>query len=109
MSPWRATATDWRRTASRSPLIANAWGARLSVITGGIGCLLATAWVAAKTPALRSYRRDDRQTQPEWSEFICNEDTSHVQIGDQNYKLSPEGFLMPVRRGQKPPDLKHFQ
>jgi len=58
---------------------------------------------------MRSYRRDDRQTQPEWSEFICNEDTSHVQIGDQNYKLSPEGFLMPVRRGQKPPDLKHFQ
>ena len=57
----------------------------------------------------RSYRRDAQQTQPEWSEFICSEDPSHVQIGDQNYKLSPEGFLMPVRRGQKPPDLKHFQ
>ena len=57
----------------------------------------------------RSYRRDAQQTQPEWSEFICSEDISHIQIGDQNYKLSPEGFLMPVRRGQKPPDLKYFQ
>ncbi len=38
-------------------LVANAWGAPLSVVTGGIGCLLATAWVARKTPALRAYRR----------------------------------------------------
>ena len=58
---------------------------------------------------IRSYRRDAQQTQPEWPEFICSEDISHVQIGDQNYKLSPEGFLMPVRRGQKPPDLKYFR
>jgi MFS family permease len=32
-------------------------GARSSVVTGGIGCLVATAWIAAKTPALRHYRR----------------------------------------------------
>jgi len=32
-------------------------GARLSVVTGGVGCLIATAWIAAITPALRSYRR----------------------------------------------------
>jgi hypothetical protein len=57
----------------------------------------------------RSYRRDAQQAKPEWSEFVCNEDTTHVQVGDQNYKLSPEGLLMPVRRGQKPPDLKYFK
>jgi hypothetical protein len=57
----------------------------------------------------RSYRRDPRQPQPEWSEFVCSEDTSRVQIGDQSYKLSPEGFLMPAGRGQKPPDLKYFK
>jgi len=57
----------------------------------------------------RSYRRDAQQTQPEWSEFICSKDTSRVQIGDQYYKLNPEGFLMPMRRGQKPPDLKYFK
>jgi MFS family permease len=38
-------------------LAANWIGAPLSVITGGIGCLIATAWVSAATPALRRYRR----------------------------------------------------
>jgi MFS family permease len=38
-------------------LVANWWGAPASVISGGIGCLLATSWIAARTPALRSYRR----------------------------------------------------
>jgi MFS family permease len=36
-------------------LVANWFGAVVSVITGGIGCLLATGWVAATTPALRRY------------------------------------------------------
>jgi len=39
-------------------LVANAWGATFSVVSGGIGCLLATAWVAARTPELRTYRRE---------------------------------------------------
>jgi len=38
-------------------LVANWWGAPFSVISGGAGCLLATAWVAGRTPALRGYRR----------------------------------------------------
>jgi len=38
--------------------VANWLGAPFSVISGGVGCLLATAWVAASTPALRHYRRD---------------------------------------------------
>jgi hypothetical protein len=37
--------------------VANWLGAPFSVITGGLGCLLATAWVAASTPALRKYGR----------------------------------------------------
>ncbi len=36
--------------------VANWLGAPFSVVSGGIGCLLATAWVAAGTPALRRYR-----------------------------------------------------
>ena len=32
-------------------------GARWSVVTGGIGCLVVTAWIAATTPPLRNYRR----------------------------------------------------
>jgi len=38
-------------------VVANWLGAPLSVITGGIGCLIATAWVALTTPALIRYRR----------------------------------------------------
>jgi MFS family permease len=37
-------------------LVANAWGPVLSVVSGGIGCLIVTAWVAASTPQLRHYR-----------------------------------------------------
>ena len=40
-------------------LVANAWGAVASVVSGGVGCLLAAAWVAWRTPALRAYRRED--------------------------------------------------
>jgi len=39
-------------------LVANRFGAVTSVITGGVGCLIATAWIAIATPALRAYRRD---------------------------------------------------
>src|SRR5207249_10099680 len=42
--------------------VANWLGATFSVVSGGLGCLLATAWVAAATPALRHYRREG-QTQ----------------------------------------------
>lgn len=32
-------------------------GAPSSVVAGGIGCLIATGWIASRTPALRHYRR----------------------------------------------------
>ena len=38
--------------------VANWLGAPFSVISGGVGCILATSWVAASTPALRRYRRE---------------------------------------------------
>ena len=37
--------------------VANWLGATFSVVSGGVGCLVATAWVAVSTPALRHYRR----------------------------------------------------
>jgi MFS family permease len=39
--------------------VANWLGAPFSVITGGIGCVLSTAWVAWSTPMLRRYRSDN--------------------------------------------------
>jgi MFS family permease len=40
-------------------LVANWLGAPFSVVSGGLGCLVATAWVAASTPMIRRYRRSD--------------------------------------------------
>jgi MFS family permease len=37
-------------------LVANWFGAPISVVTGGVGCLLATAAIAVATPELRHYR-----------------------------------------------------
>jgi hypothetical protein len=39
--------------------VANWLGAVVSVVTGGLGCIAATIWIAAKTPALRHYRRTE--------------------------------------------------
>jgi MFS family permease len=37
-------------------LVASWLGPVVSVVSGGVGCLIATAWVAASTPMLRAYR-----------------------------------------------------
>jgi MFS family permease len=42
-------------------LVANWFGAPLSVITGGLGCLVATGWIAVKTPELRGYKAQNVQ------------------------------------------------
>src|SRR5262245_53497727 len=39
-------------------LVANWFGAPISVITGGLGCLLATSVISATTSAIRHYRRE---------------------------------------------------
>ena len=39
-------------------VVANWLGAPFSVVSGGIGCLAAVAWVAGTTPALRHYGTD---------------------------------------------------
>lgn len=39
-------------------LVAQLFGPVASVVSGGIGCLVAVSWVAARTPALRLYREE---------------------------------------------------
>src|ERR1019366_3971100 len=39
--------------------VANWLGAPFSVISGGLGCLMATGWVGLSTPALRRYRKPE--------------------------------------------------
>jgi hypothetical protein len=36
-------------------LVAHWFGPIVSVVSGGLGCLAATTWIAARTPALRAY------------------------------------------------------
>jgi len=38
-------------------LVANWLGAPFSVVSGGIGCLVATGWISARTPELRKYQK----------------------------------------------------
>jgi hypothetical protein len=45
-------------------LVANATSAPFSVVTGGIGCILATAIIAARAGSLRSYEADLGRTTP---------------------------------------------
>ncbi|HEV3057660.1 MAG TPA: MFS transporter [Vicinamibacterales bacterium] len=42
--------------------VANWLGAPFSVISGGVGCLICTIWVAISTPAVRRYRREPTET-----------------------------------------------
>src|SRR5260370_39328194 len=44
-----------------------------------------------------------------WIEDSCNENNHHVVIGTQNYFLSGDGYLMPARKDQPPPDLRYFK
>jgi hypothetical protein len=44
-----------------------------------------------------------------WFEASCNENNHHVVIGDQNYFVSGDGYLMPARKDQAPPDLRYFK
>jgi hypothetical protein len=44
-----------------------------------------------------------------WFEAICAEGNEHVRLGKQNYMMSADGYLMPAKKGQSPPDLRYFK
>jgi hypothetical protein len=52
----------------------------------------------------RTYHRETGS----WMETICGEDEHQVKIGGEQYFLSGDGFLMPTRKDQRPPDLRFF-
>jgi hypothetical protein len=62
---------------------------------------LTRPWTVMKT-----YRRETNN--PIWNEYDCNEANNHVAIGKENYFLSADGYLMPGRKGQSPPDIRYF-
>jgi hypothetical protein len=45
----------------------------------------------------------------QWYEDNCSENNNHIIIGKENYFLSGDGYLMPARKDQAPPDLRYFK
>jgi hypothetical protein len=64
---------------------------------------LTRPWVVTK-----DYRRTPTNEPIWWSETVCAENNVHVNVGDEVYFLSGEGFLMPSKKDQPPPDLRYF-
>jgi hypothetical protein len=60
---------------------------------------LTRPWSVKKT-----YRREPKVV---WPENNCTEG-NNVVIGKENYLLSADGHLMPVKKDQPPPDLRYF-
>jgi hypothetical protein len=57
---------------------------------------------------MKNYRRELAR-HPNWREVNCYENNNHVEIGKQNYMLSADGYLMPTKKDQPPPDLRYFK
>jgi hypothetical protein len=55
----------------------------------------------------KKYQRNPTKD-PVWRETVCAENNLHVVIGKENYFLSGDGYLMPARKDQPPPDLRYF-
>jgi hypothetical protein len=64
---------------------------------------LTRPWIVTK-----DYRRTPTKEPIWWSETVCAENNVHVNVGDEVYFLSGEGFLMPSKKDQPPPDLRYF-
>jgi hypothetical protein len=64
---------------------------------------LTRPWTADK----RYERNPDLRAQ--WPETYCNEGNANVVIGKENYFMSGDGFLMPTKKDQAPPDLSYFK
>jgi hypothetical protein len=49
------------------------------------------------------------EPRPVWRSEACSANNSLVRVGKEGYFLSAEGFLMPTKKNQPPPDLRFFR
>jgi hypothetical protein len=56
----------------------------------------------------KRYRRN-AEPQPAWPEYVCEENNAHVSVGKEDYYVSADGYLMPTRKDQPPPDTRYFK
>src|SRR6266436_4835663 len=45
---------------------------------------------------------------PRWTENNCMESNNLVAVGKEMYAISADGYLMPVKKDQPPPDIRYF-
>src|ERR1700719_506989 len=57
----------------------------------------------------KRYRRDPNDPQPKWDAYDCQNSSQLVGIGKVLYAVSADGYLMPVKKNQPPPDLRYFK
>jgi hypothetical protein len=57
---------------------------------------------------VRNYPRYQNPGPTGWPEEVCAEAQVWVSLGKEDYYLSSDGFLMPTKKGQAPPDLRYF-
>lgn len=57
---------------------------------------------------IKKYARNSNPT-PIWHFNECSENNPLVRIGNEGYYVNGEGFLMPTKKGQQPPDLRYFK
>jgi hypothetical protein len=50
-----------------------------------------------------------REPKVMWAEYDCAESNNHVVVGKEYYFLSGDGYLMPTRKDQPPPDPRYFK
>ncbi len=55
---------------------------------------------------LKTFRRERNFL---WAEYDCAESNNHVVVGKEYYFLSGDGYLMPTRKDQPPPDARYFK
>jgi hypothetical protein len=56
----------------------------------------------------KTWRRSP-EPYPAWSRVACTETTQQVVIGKESYMMSADGYLMPAKKDQAPPDLRYFK
>jgi hypothetical protein len=57
---------------------------------------------------LKKYRRDPNP-RPVWRESVCAEKNNRIEIAKEVYLISADGYLMPSRSNQPPPNLRYFK
>jgi hypothetical protein len=50
-----------------------------------------------------------RERNPGWLDYSCTRPADAVFVGPDEYRLSPDGKLMPLYATQMPPDLRYFR